>query len=95
MSRTRQFAAKLATDFRRSAAMNISRIISRMDRCRTHRCPAHSALRFSWPECLLAEACVSAKAHQLANCTINIAPFAVRVMSGARRTCLRLQADAL
>lgn len=29
--------------------------ISRMDRCRTHRCPAPSALRFSWAESLLAE----------------------------------------
>lgn len=24
--------------------------ISRMDRCRTHPCPARSALRFSWAE---------------------------------------------
>jgi hypothetical protein len=29
--------------------------ISKMDRCRTPRFPAHSALRFSWPEGFLPE----------------------------------------
>ena len=33
--------------------------ISRMDRCRTPRCPAHSALRFSWAESLSAKEAVA------------------------------------
>ncbi len=44
--------------YRRSlkAAKTRSRVISRMEWCRTHHCPAHSALRFSWADGLLVEA---------------------------------------
>lgn len=47
--------AGLVPSWRLSKAHKGVKEISRMDRCRTHRCPTHSALRFSWAEDLLAE----------------------------------------
>ena len=50
-----QLAANLAAYVRPIHTFAKDKKISRMDRCRTHRCPAHSALRFSWAVGLLAE----------------------------------------
>jgi hypothetical protein len=48
------YCCQFVTDLAQGEKENI--IISKMDRCRTLRFPAHSALRFSWPEGFLLEA---------------------------------------